>query len=151
MKKLKAVLGYIVAALMLPVVIVTFMSLGPLSELLVKTTGIQISPWFSGGTVAQTIEHEKYATQIHRPVFDALIGERKEGFVQVVWLPKLILPNTIEETIDYDGDGQPDFRVTLHTDTKTAEWQPLTQQALGFDGPYRIGEGMGVRIRLRNK
>jgi hypothetical protein len=151
MKKLKAILGTILAALMLPVVIVTFMSLGPLSELLVKSTGIQVSPWFTGGEVAQTIEHEKYNTQIHRPIFDALIGERKEGFVQVVWLPKLILPDTIEETIDYDNDGQPDFQVTLHTDTKTAEWQPLTDQALGLDGPYRIGEGMGIRIRLKNK
>jgi hypothetical protein len=149
MKKLKSILGYIIAAFMLPVVIVTFMSLGPLSELLVKSTGIQVSPWFTGGEVVQTIEHEKYNTQIHRPVFDALIGERKEGFVQVVWRPKLILPDTIEETIDYNSDGQPDFQVTLHTDTKTAEWQPLTDQALGLDGPYRIGEGMGVRIRLK--
>jgi hypothetical protein len=151
MNKLKAILGTIVAALMLPVVIVTFMSLGPLSELLVKSTGLQISPWFSGGEVAQTVEHEKYNTQVHRPVFDALIGKRKEGFVQVVWLPKLILPDTIEETIDYDSDGQPDFQVTLHTDSKTAEWQPLTNQAVGLDGPYRIGQGMGVRVRLKNK
>lgn len=150
MKKLKAFLGYFAAALMVPLALFTFMGLGPVSEAIVNVTGVQISPWFTGGEVVRTVSHPPYETLIHRPVFDALIGETREGFVQIVWTPLESLPEKVEEIIDYDNDGQADFAVTLHPASKTAEWQPLTSQSYGMDGPYAIGDGMGVRIKLRN-
>lgn len=149
MKKLKAFLGYFVAALMVPLALLTFMGLGPIAETIVNVTGVQISPWFTGGEVVRTVSHPRYETRIHRPVFDALIGEQREGFVQIVWTPLEALPEVVEETIDYDNDGAPDFVITLRPKSKTAEWQALTSQPYGMDGPYAIGEGMGVRIKLR--
>jgi hypothetical protein len=147
--KIKSVLGYMVAALMLPAVVVTLIGMGSLAETLVGITGMVISPWYTGGEVARTIQHEGYETRIHRPVFDAIIGERREGFMQVVWTPKSALPETLIEDIDINEDGQPDFQVTLHPKTKTAEWRPYGDQAYGMEGPYEIGEGMGVRIKLK--
>lgn len=148
--KVKTFLGYFVAALMVPVVFVTLMGMGPLAEGLVKLTGVEISPWFTGGAVVRAIPHGAYDTRIHRPVFDALIGERREGFVQIVWGPATALPDTIVEDIDYDNDGHADFQVTLHPRTKTAEWHSHIEHAYGMDGPYAIGDGVGMRIKLKN-
>lgn len=149
MKKMKALLGYIAAVLMVPLAMFTLMGMGPVAEAIVNVTGVQISPWFTGGEVARTVAHTAYETRIHQPVFDGLIGQTREGFVQIVWSPLESLPGTVDETIDFDADGTPDFAVTLHPLNKTAEWQPLTGQPYGMDGPYTIGEGVGVRIKLR--
>lgn len=151
MGKFKAFLGYFWAALMVPLVMITLMGMNPIAEAIVDITGVQISPWFTGGEVARTIPHNGYETRIHRPVFDALIGQRSEGFVQVVWAKAEALPETLTEVIDYDNDGQADFEVTLHPRTKTAEWKPLAGNALALEGVYTIGDGVGVRITLKNK
>ena len=149
MNKIKALLGYLAAVLMVPLALFTFIGLGPVSEAIVNVTGVQISPWYTGGEVVRTVSHPTYETRIHRPVFDALIGEQREGFVQIVWTPLEALPGKVEETIDYDNDGTPDFTIMLHPKRKTAAWQALTGQPYDMDGPYAIGEGLGVRIKLR--
>lgn len=151
MNKLKSFLGYLLAVLMVPVVFVTLMGMEPLATGLVQVTGVEISPWITGGKVARTVSHGRYETHIYQPVFEAMIGQRREGFVQVVWSKTGSLPETITEEIDYDDDGQADFEVTLHPKTKTAEWRALTDQSIGLDGPYAIGDGIGVRIKLKNK
>lgn len=155
MKKLKAILGYLIAALMVPLGMFTLIGMGPVSEMIVNVTGVRISPLYTGGEVVRTVDHLSYETRIHRPVFDALIGETREGFVQIVWSPRNALPATVEETIDFDTDGTPDFTITLHPASKTATWQALTNQPFGMDGPYAIGEGevegVGVRIKLHNR
>ncbi len=148
LSKIKSLLGYFLAALMVPVVFVTLMGMGPLAQGLVKITGVVISPWYTGGEVVGTAAHGAYETRIHRPVFDALIGERREGFVQVVWGPAAALPETVIEEIDYDNNGQADFQITLHPKSKTAEWRAYSEKATGLEGPYAIGDGVGVRIKL---
>lgn len=151
MKKIKSFFGYLIAALMIPLAFMTLMAMGPVSELLVQITGVEISPWFTGGEVAQVIPHTGYETHIHRQVFDGLIGQRREGFVQVVWVKAEALPDLIVEDIDYDQDGQADFQVTLRPHEKTAAWQPYSAYALELQGPYSIGSGLGVRVRLSRK
>jgi hypothetical protein len=148
MNKVKAFLGYMIAALMVPLVIVGLMSYPMIGEGLVNGLELEISPWFTGGAVVRTVSHAGYETRIHRPVFDALIGKRQEGFVQVVWAKTETLPVTLSEEIDYDGDGKVDFAVTLDPRTKTATWQPYSSQALELLGLYEIGDGIGVRIKL---
>ncbi len=149
MSKLKAFLGYFIAALMVPMVMITLMGMQPIAEWLVKTTGVVITPWSTGGEVVRTLPHGSYETRIHRPVFDALIGQKSEGFVQIVWAKTGSLPEPLVEDIDYNNDGQVDFQVTLHPSRKTAEWQPYTPKMLRLEGPYQIGDGMGVRIWMK--
>lgn len=149
MNKLKAVLGYLIAALMVPVIIVTLMGMGSIAKWLVDVTGVEISPWSTGGEVVRTIDHGSYETRIHRPIFDALIGQKRQGFVQVVWAKTETLPETLTESIDYDDDGQADFEVTLNPAIKTAEWSPSMPNALRMEGPYRIGDGLGVRVWMK--
>jgi len=151
MAKLRSVLGYIVAALSIPIMLAGVAGFGlPLGEIFVSATGIEHSANWSGGEVVQTFEHGTYQTEVHRPVFDALIGERKEGFVQVAWRPADALPARIDEEIDADADGQADFRVELETATQQAALTPYSPNVMELEGVYDIGETMAIRVALKN-
>jgi hypothetical protein len=88
--------------------------------------------------------------QIHRPVFDALIGERKEGSVQVDWTPREALPAQVDEEIDFDGDGQTDFRIVLDTQTLAATLTPYAPPVMGLESVNRVDEKLVVRVQIRN-
>ncbi len=150
MSKLTAIAGYTLAALAVPLVLVTFIGGQFWSELLVSTTGITVSPWMTGGEVVRQVDHSTYQTQIHRPVFDWLIGQRPEGFVQVDWGPLDWLPPRIDEDVDFDGDGQPDFHVTLDTQALSAVLTPRDPRVLRLEGVYRLSDALAIRVSLRN-
>jgi hypothetical protein len=150
MQKLKAILGYIWAALLIPLALATLLGMGSWMKLFVSSTGLTVSPWFSGDVVARTVERDGYETRIHRPVFQALIGERREGFVQVDWGPLDTLPAQVDEEVDFDGDGQVDFRVVLDTASGQATLTPLTEYVLGLTGTYRLDDAWAVRAALKN-
>ncbi len=150
MSKLKAFFGYALAALGLPVTLATFMGMGFWANSLVSATGPRVSPWYTGDSVAHTVAHDGYETRIHKPVFMALIGERSEGFVQVDWTPPGRVPALMAEDIDYDADGQADFRIELNTQTGQATLTSYTAQVLGLQGTYRLKEAWAVRVTLKN-
>ena len=151
MSKVKTVLGYIAASLGIPIIIATSVGMPFWSELLVSATGVTISPWFTGGAVARTVDHGTYRTDIHCPVFDALIGERKLGFVQVDWTPLEPLPAQIDEEVDVDGDGQVDFRVEWDTGSDQATLTPYASWVLGLEETYRLEDALAIRVNLRNQ
>jgi hypothetical protein len=150
MQKLKAIVGYAWAALLILVALAMLFGMGDWMKLLVSGTGLTISPWFTGDEVARTVEHDGYETYIHRPVFQALIGERSEGFVQVDWGPLNALPAQVDEEVDFDGDGQADFRVVLDTQSGEATLRPLTETVLGLTGTYRLDDAWAVRVTLND-
>ena len=149
MSKIKAILGYAWAGLLIPVTLVTFIGMPGLAEALVSATGVRISPWYDGGAVVRTVEHGTYAGHIHEPVFQALIGERPHGFVQIAWAPAEALPAQLSEDVDYNGDGHADFRLHLDVANDTADVTSLGAPVLGIEGPYRVHERVVVRVRLQ--
>jgi hypothetical protein len=151
MRIVKAICGYFLAVLGVPLILLGL--IGPdagLDERFISATGLTLSPWIDGGEVVQTIDHGRYQTHVHRMVFDALIGERKEGFVQVDWLPPYTLPALIDEEIDIDGDGQADFRVEVVTAAKEATLTPYSPLILELEGTYRLEDSLAVRVTLEN-
>ncbi len=152
MLKLKSILGYSAAALSILVMLATLgvFVMSDLPESFLSATGLVTSPNYSGGEVVRTIDHGAYRTAIHRPVFDALIGERKEGFIQVAWGPAGALPARIDEEIDVDADGQADVRVELETATRQATLTPYSPNVIDLEGVYRMEEGLAIRINLKN-
>ena len=155
MATMKSVLGYTVAALSILIMVVGDVAyilwdeLG-ISKPLIADSGLVRSPWYSGGEVAQTVDHGAYRTQVHRPVFDAFIGERREGFVQVAWAPPDALPAHIDEEIDADADGRVDFRIELDTATRQAYLTPHSPNVIELEGVYDLGETLAVRVALKN-
>lgn len=151
MRKLGVVLGYTLAALALPIVLATLMGMNAWEKALVAGTGLRVSPWYTGDEVVRTVSHGRYETRIHRPVFQALVGERSEGFVQVDWAPADSIPVGLEDSIDYDGDGAVDFVVRLDTDKGQAELTTVGSDVLGLRGTYRLDDVWAVRVNVRNK
>jgi len=151
MAKIKSILGYMVAVSSTLIMLATIPGLMFLAEPLISVTGLTISPKYSGGEVVRTIDHDAYQTQVHRMVFDdVLIGERKEGFIQVNWTPLDRLPARIDEEIDADGDGQADFRVEVDTANKETTLTPYASWVLGLEGTYEPEGSLMIRVRLRN-
>jgi len=151
MKKLKGMLGYIWAFLTVIIVLATFMGNDYFSEQLASATGITISPWFSGGEIVKTLDHGTYKTYIHRPVFDALIGEKRKGFIQLNWEPYAGLPPVVQETIDYNGDNRADFLITLNTKTGDASLTAHSPTVLFIERSYGLKKGWAVRVHLQKR
>jgi hypothetical protein len=150
MNKLKSFLGYTMAALSIPIILATFMGMAFLAETLVSLTGVTVSPWFTGGEVVHTVNHGTYHTDVHRPIFDALIGERQEGFIQIDWAPSHALPAHIEEEIDVDKDGQADFCIEVDTENNQATLIPYASWVLELEDVYPLEDALAVRVTLRN-
>ena len=151
MNRLKSILGHTWAILALPIMLATFMGLDYWAKSLAKITDVKISPWFSGGEIIRTLVHENYKTILHRPVFDGLFGERKEGFVQVNWVPLgENLPPVINEEIDIDGDGTNDFHIQFNTLTNRAYLTDHSDRIIGIEEVYSLGKDRAVRVQLRN-
>jgi hypothetical protein len=151
MEKIRPVLGYMMAVFSCLISAAILPAIATLSEPFITATGLTISPNYSGGEVVQTIDHGAYETRVHRMVFDdVLIGERKEGFIQVDWIPLDGLPAQIDEEIDADGDGQADFRIEVDTASKEATLTPYAAWVLELEGAYKPEGFMLVRVRLEN-
>jgi len=149
MSRLRAVLGYGWAALMVPVVLATFFGFDSWSRGLAKSTGVKVSPWYTGGAVARTLTREGYTVAIHEPVFDALIGERAVGFVQVRLQPTAgELPAALEERLDLDGDGADD--AVLHLEGRAAQVEALSSRIAGQPEVIDLGKAKVVRVPMRN-
>lgn len=150
MSKVRTILAYFLAALAVPITIAFFVGMTPLAEALVKATGLKVSPWYDGGEVVRTIKHDGYATRIHRPVFDGLVGEKKEGFVRIDWVPSKELPPKIKEGIDINDDGKVDVVVNLDTSASKATINPKREWVEGLIGTYSLKDGQAVKIKLKN-
>ncbi|MBN1661402.1 MAG: hypothetical protein JXA93_23625 [Anaerolineae bacterium] len=152
MAKLRSVLGYLMAVLTIPIMFAGLIGFAfpAVNDTFVAAIGLEHSPNWSGGAVVQTIDHGAYQTDVHRQVFDALIGEHKEGFIQVDWQPEDALPARIDEEIDIDADGQADFRVDLDTATRQASLTPYAPNVLDVEWVYDLGERLALRVRIEN-
>jgi hypothetical protein len=152
MEKVRAVLGYIAAALAIPLMLGMFVLLigGNLDQMVLQATGLTLSPLIDGGAVARTIDHGAYQTQVHQMVFSALIGESKKGSIQLDWAPLEALPVSIDEEIDADGDGKVDFRVQVDTANLQSTLTLYAPWVIELEGTYERKASLAVLVRLEN-
>ena len=149
--RLQTIFGYTAAVLALIVALATFVGIKSFSHKLVSATGLTISPWFSGGEIIRTIERGAYKTSQHRAVFDGLIGQKAEGFVQIDFSPPAALPDQIKEKIDFDLDGKIDFALEYDVLANTAVLTAYNPRVLSLAGCYVLKERRAVRVRLRSE
>jgi len=149
MGRLKSVLGYTLAVLASLIVLATFFGNDYFSYKFASATGIKVSPWYTGGEIVKIVEHGTYRTIIHRPVYDGLMGERREGFIQIKWQSTAGLPPMIRETVDYDGYDKADFLVTLDTATGETTLIGYNPAVVSVKKTYKLDTGWAVRILLR--
>lgn len=151
MGKIKSYLGYTYAFICIPIILVGFIGMDFWGKAMVSATGVTINPRITGGKVINTISHNEYNTLIHRAVFDGLFSERKDGFVQIDWTPLNSLPENIQEEIDYDGDGENDFKIDLDTKNCTGKIEAYNSKVVSLEGCYKLKDAIAARIILKNK
>jgi len=122
------------------------------SQTLSQGAGIRVSPRFTGGEVRLSTDHGSFLTLLHRPVFDGLLAERGDGFVQIDWVPKenQLLPALIEERFDLDGDGSSEFGIRLDTVAARATLLDKVPWVLGADSVIAVDGERILRVRLQN-
>ena len=149
MQRLRTIMSYTLAFLATPLVMATFIGLGHWSKSLVASTGIKIYPRISGGEIVKTVDHPGYQTELHRTVFDGLFWDDKTGFIQIDWIPSRTAPRNIDEEIDYNQDGQMDFRIQLDTQTLQAKLVGYNSHVLDLGTVCKLKKGYAVRINLQ--
>ncbi|HNS15153.1 MAG TPA: hypothetical protein PKM08_07460 [Syntrophorhabdaceae bacterium] len=149
MPKIRSILGYMWAGAAIIVVFATFLGSSIFGRALVAASGVKISPLYSGGEVVRSVDHGSYKALIHRPVFDALIGERSEGFIQLNWEPLAGLPPVIEESVDYNGDGKEDFSVRIDTKTGKTTLTRINPQVASIEESVKLDDGWVARVQLK--
>ena len=150
MKRIRKFLVYVWALMAVPILLATFIGNNVWARKLVNSTGLKVSPIYTGGEVAQTIKHEGYETLIHQPVFDGLLCERKNGFVQIGWKAgENKLPELIDEAIDFDGDGKNDFRIRLNTTTNTGRLDGYSSGVVSLGDVLVLKNERIVRVSLK--
>ena len=150
MTRLKTIVCYVWALMAVPLVLATFMGMNFWAEKLVSDTGLKVSPWCTGGEIMSTVEHEQHKTLIYQPVFDGLIGQRRNGFFQINWTPNgNSLPRLIDEEFDFDSDGTRDFRIKLNTETNEVHLEAFGNNVVSLGEVLILGSERIARVALR--
>lgn len=146
MKKVKIIAGIAWALAGLILIIVLFPALSGFSSSVSKLPFMKLHPRYSGGEIAKQIITENYTLDIRKPVFKGLTGERKNGFVQLDW--RGTLPEKLMDTIDYNLDGIPDFRVMIDTRIKASELNAFNNKVKNITVSTPTSYGWAIRVSL---
>jgi hypothetical protein len=149
MNRLRKYMGYGWALMAVPIIFTTFIGMDAWAKKLVEFTGLKVSSIYTGGEVTQTIKHEGYETLIHRPVFDGLLCEQKDGFVQIEWKAQDRLPESINEMIDFDKDGKNDFRIEINTTTNNSQLESYSSKVISAGKVLVLKNQRLVRVSLK--
>jgi len=146
MKKVKIIAGIVWAFAGLILILVLFPGLNSFSESLSGLPFMKINPNYTGGEVSKQIISEGCTLDIRIPVFDGLIGERKNGFIQLDWRGNL--PEKISDTIDYDFDNKPDFRIMIDRLNSLSSIDAYNPKVKNLEVSTQTSYGWAVRIGL---
>jgi hypothetical protein len=146
MKKVKSLSGIVWALLCLIIVLVLFPGLNAISGSVARLPFMKINPNYTGGEVASSIASVNYTKEIRKPVFDGLFGEKRKGFVQIDWRGNI--PEILNDTIDYDLDNNPDFRIHISKTGAKTEIEPVNNRVGKVLVSTSTSYGWTVRVEV---
>jgi hypothetical protein len=146
MKKIKIIAGIFWAFAGLILIIIMFPMLNNLSGAVSRMPFMKINPRYTGGEVAYQLSENSCTLDVRKPVFNGFFGERKSGFVQLDW--RGTIPETINDTIDYDRDGRMDFFLSVDRKNQKTELHPLNSKTGKVLNSTPTSYGWAVRVGL---
>jgi hypothetical protein len=147
MKKIKLISGIAWAFAALILIIVLFPGLNNFSASAARLPFMKINPNYTGGEIASRFISEGCTLSVRKPVFDGLIGERKNGFVQVDW--RGAVPDKINDTVDYNLDGSPDFCILINRKEFITDLVPFNPLVKKVETSTKTSYGWAVRVGLK--
>lgn len=127
---IKSILGYLWALTVIPVVALGFVNMSYFEQKLIIDPGFRVSGNWTGGEALSVIRHDGFTTTVHKPVFNSPVLRKDTGFVQVDWSFEGRQPEVINEEIDYDADGRPDFWISVDTGNNDAVIKPYSRNVI---------------------
>ncbi len=114
-----------------------------------KLPFMKINPNYTGGEIAYERIQANCTIVTRKPVFDGLLKERNNGFVQIDWRGEI--PGEINDTIDFDLDNIPDFIIRINSETSDTQLDPMNQYVTGLDVSTSTSYGWAARIKLKKQ
>jgi hypothetical protein len=148
--KVREKLGYTAAGLtVLGAVLVPFLLMGLFTKGF-AALGLHVDEMYSGGPKVRTIKTAGYSIDIHRPVSPHLLQTEK-AFVQLDWKPVSALPEHVSDTVDIDGDGQPDLHVSFDVPKDVKTPLRVTVDALNphYEAMHNVGKERFSKLIVR--
>jgi hypothetical protein len=146
MKKLKIIAGITWAFICLIIIIVLFPGLNSFSASAARLPFMKINPNYTGGEIAYQIIETSCTLDVRRPVFDGLLSEKNKGFVQIDW--KGNVPENISDTIDYNRDNNPDFKIAIDRINTKTTLDALNKKVIGVAVSTPTSYGWAVRVEV---
>jgi hypothetical protein len=146
MKKIKIIAGITWAIIGLILILILFPGLNSFSSSAAKLPFMKINPNLTGGTVDHQLVSLGCTLDVRKPVFDGLIRERKNGFVQLDWRGNL--PDKLTDTVDYNLDGLPDFYILVDRNKSMTDLELVSDKVKGLRISTPTSYGWAVRVDL---
>jgi hypothetical protein len=146
MKKAKMVAGIVWAITCLILILILFPGMGSFSQNTARLPFMKINPNYTGGEVSRQILTGNCTIDIRKPVFDGLLKERKNGFVQIDWRGEM--PTEFTDTIDYDLDMKPDFSVTINSSQPATLLVPMNNKVEDVIVSTQTSYGWALRVAV---
>lgn len=147
MRKILAIPAYLWAVACFLLIPVTFVRNDAFAEQLATLSFMKVHPIYSGGELSRTYEADSLLISVNKPVAAVLLGNRKQ-MVQVSFSKRGQLPGMIDQTIDYDLDGNPDFRVIINTSNGETNLAPIDPTVKSLWLSSRLKEDWVIRVNL---
>jgi hypothetical protein len=146
MEKIKIIMGITWAFFCLILIIILFPGLNNFSGAAARLPFMKINPRYTGGEIAEQLVSENCTLVIRKPVFAGLFRERKTGFIQIDWRGKV--PEMIADTIDYDLDKNPDFKILIDRKNLKTILDPINNKVKDISISTPTSYGWAVRVNL---
>lgn len=146
MKKFKSIIGYSWAVISFLFILILFPALGPLSSGLSRMPFMKINAKYSGGEKAYSVAKKDDTLTVNKPVFEALIGSSKKGFVQVSWNGKFKVPHA--DTIALNQNQPADFIIKFSNDKDAPKITSLNPKIKAVRNFAKTEKGWIVRVDM---
>ena len=148
MKKLRFIPAYIWAAACFILIPVTFIKNDTLAEKLALLPFMKIHPKYSGGDERIAYIKNGLHVSVFEPVYSGIKGKGSDGFVQVKFAATNNMPPTINEAIDYDMNGDPDFKVSVNTADGATTLEKLNNRVQSIQVSSKVKDYWLVRVNV---
>jgi len=146
MKRVKIVAGICWACAGLILILILFPGLNGFSNAVSRLPFMKLNPRYTGGEVVKQIINESCTLDIRKPVFNGLLKERHSGFVQIDWRGEI--PESIKDSIDFDGDGKKDFSILINTKLSKTDLKSFDSHVKDIVISTPTSYGWSVRVGL---
>ncbi len=151
MKTVRTIPAYLWAVICVLLIPAAFIGNDTFAKQLARLPFMKINPIYTGGEVARITGDSTLKITINKPVFEALIGERSKGFVQIKFEGDSLLPEIINQNIDFDNDSVEDFKLDINTKTNNTQFEVLNNKnVIDLGVSTMVKDYWIVRVEVKN-